>query len=567
MSGEVQKVERRKAVPFWKLWANPIVRRYARSRLRPGGFGVALLLVLLVAGFLFFSFRLGAMRGNALIIDAARWPIIPLLIMQGIVLFGLATGQVAGAMTAEADEGVLDYQRLAPMTPLAKVLGYLFGLPIREWALVLSTMPLTVFSMWQGEVPLKYGLQLYAVFFGAAILYHLTGLVAGTVMKNRRWAFLTSMGLVILLYVLIPQVSRFGLVYFKYFTIYPVVEEILPHLLSRRVESVAETLQAMSPQARFFGLNLRQYVVTLGSQAVLCLSMIVMLWRRWRNTDSHLLGRVGAVALFGWLQLVLLGNALPLIDRGDVFPTQEAFRRFGRVLRPDVEFWSPSALEALGIIGVYGFVSMAFLWWMTLIITPSRNTQIRGWRRTRKLGRSRLPVLSDASTSFPWVITMAGLGVTGWFVFSQAVLDSRWFPGMDLPAITLPAMILITVVGSLVFQAMLEVYGRKPTGVVAIFGGLIPVMLSVLMAVNSKQLTTAAVWVAGICPISWPIYGAGLFVPDSGIPRDVARALPNAFWFWQGVALLVTGWLLVKLRESRSKISRETMELNDELDS
>lgn len=36
------------------------------------------------------------------------------------------TSQVAGGMTDEADKGVLDYQRLKPMSPVTKVVGCLF---------------------------------------------------------------------------------------------------------------------------------------------------------------------------------------------------------------------------------------------------------------------------------------------------------------------------------------------------------------------------------------------------------------------------------------------------------
>jgi hypothetical protein len=39
--------------------------------------------------------------------------------------------------------------------------------------------------------------------------------------KNRRWAFLISIGLVFCLYTIVPQMARFGLVFFKYLTITP----------------------------------------------------------------------------------------------------------------------------------------------------------------------------------------------------------------------------------------------------------------------------------------------------------------------------------------------------------
>lgn len=559
MIGMKQSGERRTSVPFWKIWVNPIVRRYARSRLRPTGFGVSLLLVVLISGFVFFVSRAGSGRVMEDAQDVARVALLPLLMIQGIILFGLGTGQVAGAMTGEADEGVLEYQRLAPMTPLAKVLGYLFGLPIREWALFAASLPFTLISLIEGEVPLHYALQLYAVFVMAAVLYHLTGLLTGTVMKNRRWAFLSSMGMVLLLYTIIPQAAKFGLVYFKYLTIYPVVEEVMPHFTPRRFGAAIDVYQMMVPQAKFFGLNLPQFVVTLVSQAVLCFAMIVMIWRHWRKAESHLLGKLGAVGLFTWLQIVLLGNALPLIDGGDIFPSRELRRRFGRILNPQAEFWKPEIEEALIMVGLFGVVTMLFLWWMTLIITPSKDTQIRGWRRARKFGNAKLPLLSDPSTSVPWVVVMAGIGTTGWYLFASAILNSRWYPGQELSLLTLPAMAIVILTGGLGLQGLLEARSRKTAGLALIVVGVIPVMLAIIMGV-SGDLISPAVWMAGICPVSWPVYGAGLFVPDSGMPRDVARALPNAFLFWQGVAVLVVGWLLVKLRESRMKISRESMD-------
>ena len=188
--------------------------------------------------------------------DAERTPLIPLFILQGVILFLLGTGQVAGAMTAEGDEGVLDYQRLAPMTPLAKVLGYLFGLPIREYLLCLATFPFTLWCLWKGGVPFYVAAELYATFFCSAILYHLTGLIAGTVLKNRRWAFLVSMGIVFLLYTLIPQLAKFGLVYFRYLTVRPVFDQHMVSLLPQTAGALVDTFNRLLPPLRPFNLNL-----------------------------------------------------------------------------------------------------------------------------------------------------------------------------------------------------------------------------------------------------------------------------------------------------------------------
>ena len=217
----------------WRLWDNPIFRRYCQSRLRVRGLGIWLLIVVLVAGFVVgLPSAIGA-RTQTLPMDSARISVIALLVIQGFILFVLGTAQVAGGMTAERDEGVIDYQRLIPMSPLAKVFGYLFGLPVREYVMFLATLPFTAWALWRGEVEWNVWLPLYAVVFSSTLLYHFTGLLTGTVVRNRRWAFLASIGLVFCLYTVIPQMAKFGLVFFKYLTITPVFEESLPGLLPR----------------------------------------------------------------------------------------------------------------------------------------------------------------------------------------------------------------------------------------------------------------------------------------------------------------------------------------------
>ncbi|MDC0275204.1 hypothetical protein OAK76_03170 [Akkermansiaceae bacterium] len=552
------EIERGKVVPFWQIWANPIVRRYARSRLRPVGAFSSLLVFLMIAGFIFFLARQASMsRGGMEIVDAARTPILPLLVLQGIILFMLGTGQVAGAMTAEADEGVLEYQRLAPMTPLAKVTGYLFGLPVREWVIFWATMPFSIFSMWQGQVPLGIALQLYLVFIGAGILYHLTGLLAGTVMKNRRWAFLGSIGLIFVLYTILPQIAKFGLVYLKYLTIRPVVEEFFPFLIERRAGSLVETLQELAPTARFFGMNLPQSAFTLLSQGVLILVMMTMLWRRWRRNESHLLGKVGAVGFFAWVQVALLGNALPLIESGELFPSREFGRRFGRFTGTNEYNWQPEEWEIFMMIGAFGLVSLMLIWAMSFLIIPDEEGQVRGWRRARKLGRDELSPLSDPATATPWVLAMVAIGSVGWFIFARDLVNSRWFPEFVLSPSTPIALTMVLFTGGILVQAILETKGRKFTALFILLGGVLPLMLGMIVGMKD-ELLPASVWLIGVSPASWAMYASQVAVPIDDMPRDVVRGIPLAFWFWQGLALLLCFWMLNLLRVTRTTIADKT---------
>ncbi|NIP95137.1 MAG: hypothetical protein GWO24_17495, partial [Akkermansiaceae bacterium] len=81
---------------------------------------------------------------------------------------------------------------------------------------------------------------------------------------------------VFLLYTVVPQASKIGLVYFKYITIEPVFKECLPYLLPRDVGAGVQTLQYLVPPARFFDLDLPQAVFSVVTQVVLILVLLVM---------------------------------------------------------------------------------------------------------------------------------------------------------------------------------------------------------------------------------------------------------------------------------------------------
>ena len=113
-------------------------------------------------------------------------------------------------------------------------------------------------AKWRGTV----WVPLYVVMLSSTLLYHFTGLLTGTVVRNRRWAFLVSIGLVFCLYTVIPQMAKFGLVFFKYLTITPVFEESLPGILPRTAGALMNTLQRLAPTVKFFNLDFSEAVFT-----------------------------------------------------------------------------------------------------------------------------------------------------------------------------------------------------------------------------------------------------------------------------------------------------------------
>lgn len=540
--------------PAWKIWSNPVFRRYCRSRLRPQGLGVSLLVTVLIAGFIVTMVRAVSLRSGLDPSDAARSVIIPLLFLQGVILFVFGTAQTAGGMTAERDEGVIDYQRLIPMSPLSKVLGYLFGLPVREYVMFLTTLPFTGWALWTGGVAWQVWLPLYSVVFTSTLTYHFTGLLTGTVAKNRRWAFLASIGLVFCLYTVIPQMAKFGLVFFKYLTITPVVEESLPGLLPKTVGAAVESIQKLAPTVKFFGLDFSETVFTVFSQGGLILTFVVMLCRKWRRGESHLLGKTWATGFFIWIQTLLLGNALPLIETGSLFPSR-AFTRMVRV----VQSRPPEPMEAVAMSGIYGLVTLVLIFILVAIVTPSTDSQLRGWRRVRKQGDTSLSFFSDAATGFWAAIVMALAGAGGWFLFTRGLVESRWFPGHEVPIGVLGLFAAVLLSAGVGYQALLEARGGRYVTLTAIFVGVVPVMIGAVMAV-SENLAPVAVWLIGMSPLSLPVYASSSLLSLAELPEGLARAMPRAFRFWLFVAILTCCWLVKNLWTARRAMARKVLD-------
>jgi hypothetical protein len=539
-------------------YSNPIIQRYVRSRLRPQAVLASMLVVGMVAGFIYFMARTtGRYRGLMDVIDAERTTLVPLLVLQVVILFFAGTGQVAAGITAEADEGTIDYQRLSPLTPLAKVFGYLFGLPVREWFQFAITLPFTAMALWKGQVPFSAWAPVYGIMISSALLYHLTGLVAGSVLKNRRWAFLISIAVIFLLYTILPQMAKFGLVYFKYLTLWPVIDENIHQFIPREAGGLARLARALEPDVRFFGLHFSEAIFTLVSQGVISLTFVVMLWRRWRKAESHLLGKVWAIGVFAWMQLMLLGNALPLIAPGLLFPSRQFSRRFNVSAE-----WKPDIMEALAMISLYGIVTLLLLLVLTFIITPSIPTQIQGLQRMRKLGWKRLPLVSDPASAVGPVILMAITGAVGWTIFARELIGSTWFPGHGLSVWTGGVFALVLLGGGLLVQSILEGWGGRRLFLAGAFGAVAPLLIGGVISTINNQMLTAAVWIAGISPLSWPAYATASHVPTLDLPPDIARALPRSFGFWLFLTWLVMLWLqrrLTLIRRQRREAAESGM--------
>lgn len=541
-------------VSAWRLWENPVLRRYVRSRLRSRDLGVGLCITLVLSAFIIGLSSSIGIRTESDPVSAARSAIIPLLVLQAFILFVMGTAQVSGGMITERDEGSVDYQRLVPMAPLTKVVGYLFGLPVREYLLAASSLPFTAWAMARGHVPASAWVPLYWILFTTAVTYHATGLLTGTVVRNRRWAFLISIGMVFSLYTVIPQLAKFGLVFFKYLTITPVFYESLPDLLPERSGAALRIGQNFFPTPRFFNLGLPEVVFTSISQAGLIGLFVVMLCRKWRQEEAHLLSQFWAVGTFIAVQVVLLGHALPLIDPGDLFPSRN-FRWFTR----QAIDWKPDNNEALAMIAVYGLFTTGLACVLAGIITPDRERQLRGWRRAFKNGEARLPAFGDTDSATLSTGILSLCGGIGWYLFTRGLLESRWFPGhhAGLEVLIIHCLILFAVTGSL--QALLDAQGGRAVGMGLLFIGVLPLMAGAIIGSIDNDSLHVGIWIAGVSPLSLPASAPVALLSLADSETMAVRPIQGAARFGWFVWPLMSLWMIQRSRNHRQTLKQRIL--------
>ncbi len=495
--------------PLWALWRNPIVIRCWRSRMRAKGFIPWAVVVMVLGAFLFFTvFNSLTERFDASTVSAARAAFLPILVLQGVLLLLAGTGAVTAGLTQEEDEGMIEFQRLTPLPPAWKIVGYLFGLPVREYVLVAMTMPFTMASVWLGNLPMEAVAKVYAVLLSSSVLYHLTGYVAGFTIRKRRMGTRLVQGMVVVLYLVLPQLSNFGYVVFEHLTIRPVFQEQMSHY-------VREGFARMMPreekaEVAFFGLELPQIVFSLTIQGALIVVFLSMVRRKWVDASRHNIGKATGLIILAGTALVVLGNLLPLLDDGRVFPTrliEQAPRRSMTmsILRAMVP--KSSAAEAGMLVALLSMLLSILGLFLLMQMAPSRVEAIRGWRRAGRLGLGRLPWRSDEASALPWAV-LCGMaaGATVW-VFGHQMGVSRWMEGKSFASGMVPWIGLFPVITLASAVTVVETWEKKGSFLLVIGLWVVPALVMLVLGATSDQGAVLGFYIGTLSPLSAPFCG------------------------------------------------------------
>ena len=113
--------------------------------------------------------------------------------------------------------------------------------------------------------------------------------------------------------------------------------------------------------------------------------------------------------------------------------------------------------------------------------------------------------------------------------------------------------------GGVGFQALLEAKGGRVVGLAVDFRGSRPDHDRGRARAINDRLIPAAAWLFGISPASAPFYASATLLSIDELPANLARAVPRAFYFWQAVSVLVTLWLIIRLRAARKAIAESAV--------
>ncbi|MBN38966.1 MAG: hypothetical protein CMI29_10960 [Opitutae bacterium] len=493
---------------------NPIILRGVRERLRIKHLIAAGLFSLIITSTVYFSAYLNEANGGwnynpqtgqmeqdePSPVKGARHAFTFLLSLQGFYLMFLGTGRVAAISAEEKESGLMDYQRMTPMNPFSKIVGYLFGLPAREYYMFALTLPFLLHCIIVGELAFENIVHLYFVFFSSVMLYHLTAHVIGLVVPKPRAASWVSRIVVLGLYVFLPAFGQAGISFLSFLTILPTYfGKMLPELIEMENSEYYRSNDMINfwQDVPFFGTEISPSLFTLIMQGLILAALLVSAYRKWRNESLPAFSKTSGLIIFAVFQFLLLGSLWPFFSEGKAsgllgenFSLSEAENRGGA---PVILLFVQSVFFGLSLLGI-----------LTLVNTccPDRHLHLKGAQRANRLGLPSIPMFADESRGTWFVLALGAMVCTVHAILlSQAVATDLFFSiKPELTAFYLPSLLLIAC--ALYLQAARELwFSLGFWGFVGLLW-ITPLLASLVLAVGweEKSLDTVAM-LSSLCPI------------------------------------------------------------------
>lgn len=427
---------------------NPILTKHVRSRLRrPEPMAAAFVTLVLCAFLTYITTSKPASSHDR------ETAFAMLLVVQGIVLFLMGTGQVFGALFRAKESNILDFHRISPLSALTLTAGFLFGAPVREYMLFALTLPFSLYTgVVHGGVSLPGWVLITVCTVVAAVLYHLAAMMLALLVEKGK----TSVGasaLVVFTYMLasVPPV--------KYLTILPVVA------LATRGPLAFDDL--------WHG-PVGDFLLACLHQAVLIVFLLLAVCRRMRSEYATYWPKPVAVVFY------LLLSRLAMLDLQQ----------------------SHDLTEVLPLLMLYLLVGIGLF--LVFAVTPPARDFLRGLRRAHKLGRPGLGGWADAAPNWwPLLAFCVLLAVSMGLV--QAPADQH------VAAASLAAALVLFYYGCALQSFLLRYKNQaRPLFLVLLFClWIVPLLLGGILGVVHNAEGPATL-VASLSPLA----GLGLMMSD-----------------------------------------------------
>lgn len=532
------------------LWNNPVFHRFRRSQLRLKTSMFWLLATVIIATFVVSLTYIVQTNIGYSDEAAARNQWIPLLVIQGLILLIKGTGRTSSGLIQDKIDQTLDYQRLTPVPPLRNVIGYLFGLPLLEYAMFALTLPHLAFIVIKGHIPLGTVLSVYLAFFVCAIFYHTTAIAVGMVMKRWILGYLLSIFSVAFLnLILAPLGSQLGLKFMQYLSVFPVIGQKVSPLMSAPpgVALAIDNARQLSSDANagpgftfadpvpFFDWTLSPFVFTLLLQAGLIVTFSTMAVRRWKKASKHSLSKPYALGVLTGFVVLVAGNLWPVITR-QYMP----FSVFG--MRSFDQLGDAIAVSLPLVYSLATWFLCIFLFFNTV---PSHHAYVRGVRRARKLNRPAAVPWDDDSANLPFMSLFVVVSLIGFLVLDhemQLAGFMDFLAGTDYAAWRLPLVFGLVLLYSLLLLQVLENRGTVLTVLLLWF---VPILVAIVSTAAMQEMTRVQTVVASLSPLATVVM-TGLLPLGSVVPLDAGDSFGVLHTGFQtGLAFLLIQILLL----------------------
>ena len=538
----------------WRIWENPIVWKSYQSRMRLQA-AFPFLFVLILSSFMTFTIYGGVERFQEDTVMAARSAILPLGIVQWIILMLSATGRITSGIIHERVTGTIEYTRMTPLSPLHKVVGFLFGLPVREYLLLFMTMPFMIFLLVKGDIPLSVVIPVYLVFFSSAILFHMLGMVLGLVMKEWRLSVVFTIGLVIAINWILPFFSYLGFPFVEFLTVRPVfIEKIGPFLPVDALpagEDVPQVFLDAIEGVQFYAWEVSTTAFCLILQGFLTFTLGLMVYRKWENDFGHSLSKLYSLFFYVSLQMFCIGTLwrnltidVSAASMGGLLPSEDFVEDFAFVIPL-----------------IYTFFSLAAAIWLIYIVTPSHEEYRSGLLRSQKLQQMDEGKLSRFDDHAGSLLTTALLAVASFvFIFLVELVMAQLGPMQGVEP-TLGDMLRMPFVAALVvfyFAVSFEYLQLGRFALLFLMVWIVPILLSIFLAVVF-ELEEDVIYIASGSPFTLIILAAqGLLNDMSNI--EEMQLVRNAYVTGFGFVLLITAFMGYRLKALKDRTRQQIMQ-------